>query len=51
MNTLGNIGKHMREKHPTAKYFGDTIIEKNGKIMSQRCQICGEELIKQQNKD
>ena len=46
LDTLGNIGRHMVEKHPNVKYFGDTIIEKNGKITSQKCQICGEELIK-----
>lgn len=46
LDTLGNIGRHMIETHPNIKYFGDTIIEKNGKVTSQKCQICGEELIK-----
>jgi len=45
-----NIAKHMREKHPNAKHFGDSVIlDKTGKILSQKCQLCGEELIGEQN--
>ena len=41
------IMKHMAEKHPDSKYWGDnmSIDLKTGAPVSQRCQKCGEELI------
>ena len=41
------LAKHMEEKHPTAKYFGDTLFFslKTGVVKSQRCQKCGEDLV------
>ena len=45
---INNLAKHMKEKHPNSKYFGDRIEFDNvtGKIKSQICQFCGEELVK-----
>ena len=41
------IMKHMKEKHPDSKWWGDSGFTdmKTGKFISQKCQKCGEELI------
>jgi len=44
-SSLGNLMKHMKEKHPDSKYFGDSCWGTlDGEIKFQRCQLCGEEL-------
>lgn len=36
----------MAEKHPDVKYFGDIVrMDSDGKLTSQKCQLCGEELV------
>lgn len=39
--------KHMAEKHPDSQWWGDNlgVDMKTGKVVSQRCQKCGEELV------
>ena len=45
MKAFKTIFEHMKEKHPGVTYWGD-IVEGtfDGKIISQKCQLCGEEL-------
>ena len=44
--TWGAMARHMAEKHPDYTNFGDVIISgPDGRVISQRCQWCGEELM------
>lgn len=47
MNTGWDLlAKHTEEKHPNTTNFGDTAIyDEKGVLVSQRCFICGEELV------
>jgi len=40
--------KHMEEEHPDSEYFGDSMCGDSNGIISQKCFICGKELIEQE---
>jgi uncharacterized OB-fold protein len=38
--------KHMAEEHPNSIWYGDSVVSfLSGEIISQKCQICGKELV------
>jgi len=42
------LAEHMKKEHPDSEWFGDSIIADNNNnniIISQKCQICGKELV------
>ena len=47
METCMNIMEHMKNRHPNEKNFGDVVIKDCfGRVKSEKCQICGEELVR-----
>jgi hypothetical protein len=44
------LAKHMEEEHPNSKVWGDSMWYLNGKSQSQKCFLCGKELI-EENKE
>ena len=48
MYGLDRMAKHMKDKHPNSKNWGDSCCGdlKTGKIISQKCFLCREELVK-----
>lgn len=47
LSSFVRIMQHMEDKHPDSQYWGDSgIIGSDGEMESQKCFLCGEELIK-----
>lgn len=52
INSLNILIKHMEEEHPDSKIFRDSCcFDINRKVISQKCFICGKELIINKDKD
>jgi len=46
LKSLDNLIKHMQEEHPDAEFFGDScFFDVNRKVISQKCFLCGKELL------
>jgi hypothetical protein len=49
LESLSVLAKHMSEVHPDKEYFGDSCVSNSeGKIISQKCFICGKELVEEE---
>ena len=50
IKSLSILMKHMEEEHPDSKIFGDSCCFdlNSNKVYSQKCFICGKELIEQE---
>ena len=45
LNSWQRLLQHMENEHPTSSWFGDSTWTLEGETISQKCQICGRELI------